>query len=242
MYPMKFDPTTRAHLGGSTFSNAHLFELGNSGRAPRRVDRLMALCRDKKVLHVGCCDHLDLIRSKVAQGVYLHQNLCKVASRCVGLDISEPGVALLHELGFPEVYLPNAVPNAAPDSVPDDPLSADFDICLLADVIEHVGDVVGFLQSMRRYRFKTLVVATPNAFRLRNFLGRGELINTDHRYWFSPYTLCKVITDAGYLPQQVELTHSDFVSRKGALAARVLDFLPKHRDTLIVTADYSSAT
>ena len=226
---MLFDPTNRAHLDGSSFSNAHLFELGNTGRAPRRVDRLMALCRDKKVLHVGCCDHLELIRSKVAQGVYLHQNLCKVASRCVGLDISEPGVALLQELGFPEVYVPDDVP------------SIDFDICLLADVIEHVGDVVGFLKSMRRYKFKTLVVATPNAFRLRNFFGRGELINTDHRYWFSPYTLCKVITDAGYLPQQVELTHSDHVSRKGALAARVLDFLPKHRDTLIVTADFSSA-
>ena len=231
---MQFDPTTRAHLDGSTFSNAHLFKLGNTGRAPRRVDRLMDLCRNQKVLHVGCCDHLDLIRSKVEQGVYLHQNLCKVASRCVGMDISEPGVALLRELGFPEVYVPNDVPQQSPQG--------DFDICLLADVIEHVGDVVGFLQSMRRYKFKTLVVATPNAFRLRNFLGRSELINTDHRYWFSPYTLCKVITDAGYLPQQVELTHSDFVSRKGALAARVLDFLPKHRDTLIVTANYSSAT
>ena len=112
--------------------------------------------------------------------------------------------------------------------------------CLLADVIEHVGDVVSFLKSMQRYRFKTLVVATPNAFRLRNFLSYGELINTDHRYWFSPYTLCKVLTDAGFAPRQVELCHSDYVSRKGALAARLLDFLPKYRDTLIVSADFAS--
>jgi hypothetical protein len=226
---MHFNPTTRAHLDGSTFSNAHRFDLGNSGRAPRRVERLVDLCRNKKVLHVGCCDHLDLIRSKVAQGVYLHQNLCAAASRCVGMDVSVPGVELLHELGFPEVF--------TPDHVPAD----DYEICLLADVIEHVGDVVSFLKSMQRYRFKTLVVATPNAFRLRNFLSQGELINTDHRYWFTPYTLCKVLTDAGYAPRQVELCHSDFVSRKGALAARVLDFLPKYRDTLIVSADFASA-
>jgi hypothetical protein len=226
---MHFTPTTRAHLDGSTFSNAHRFDLRNTGRAPRRVERLVDLCRNKKVLHVGCCDHLDLIRGKVAQGVYLHQNLCAVASRCVGMDISEPGVTLLHELGFPEVYTPNHVPQD------------DYDICLLADVIEHVGDVVSFLKSMQPYRFKTLVVATPNAFRLRNFLSSGELINTDHRYWFTPYTLCKVLTDAGYTPQQVELCHSDYVSRKGALAARVLDFLPKYRDTLIVSADLARA-
>lgn len=226
---MQFPPITRAHLDGSTFSNAHRFHLGIHGRAPRRVERLVDLCRHKKVLHVGCCDHLDLIRSKVAQGVYLHQNSCAVASHCVGMDISAPGVTLLHELNFPEVYLP--------DDVPQD----DYDICLLADVIEHVGDVVSFLKSMHRYRFKILVVATPNAFRLRNFLSLGELINTDHRYWFSPYTLCKVLTDAGYSPQQVELCHSDYVSRKGALAARVLDFLPKYRDTLIVSADFASA-
>jgi hypothetical protein len=226
---MHFTPTTRAHLDGSSFSNAHRFDLGNSGRALRRVERLVELCRNKRVLHVGCCDHLDLIRSKVAQGIYLHQNLCTAASRCVGMDISEPGVALLHELGFPNVFTP-------PD-VPQD----DYDICLLADVIEHVGDVVSFLRSMRRYRFKNLVVAMPNAFRLRNFLSHGELINTDHRYWFTPYTLCKVLTDAGYAPQQVELCHSDFVSRKGALAARVLDHWPKYRDTLIVSAEFSNA-
>jgi 2-polyprenyl-3-methyl-5-hydroxy-6-metoxy-1,4-benzoquinol methylase len=226
---MKFDTRTRDYLSGKTFSNAQRFDLGNAGRAPRRVERLMEICRGRRVLHVGCCDHLDLIRNKVAQGVYLHQNLCEVASQCVGMDISEPGVALLHELGFPEVYLP--------DDVPDDPAQAPFDICLLADVIEHVGDVVTFLKSMRRYRFKKLVIATPNAFRLRNVFSSGELINTDHRYWFTPYTLSKVLVDSGYTPQLLELCHSDYLSRKGALFARVLDFMPKYRDTLIATAD-----
>jgi len=221
---MKFDSVTRDFLSDKTFSNAHRFDLNNRGRAPRRFERLVAMSQGKRVLHVGCCDHLDLIRQKVAQNVYLHQNLCRVASRCVGSDISVPGVALLHELGFPDVF--------TPDEVPDDA----YDICLLADVIEHVGDVVAFLKSMRRYRFKELVVATPNLFRLRNFLSSGEVVNTDHRYWFSPYTLSKVLTDAGYDPQRVELCHSDYVSAKGALLARLLDFAPKYRDTLIVVA------
>ena len=103
---MNLDPTTRDFLRGATFSNAQRFDLGPAGRAPRRADRLVELCRGRRVLHVGCCDHVDLIRPKVAQGVYLHQQLSAAATRCVGMDINADGIAVLHQLGFPEVYLP----------------------------------------------------------------------------------------------------------------------------------------
>ena len=221
---MELDATTLDDLSGKTFSNGRRLDLGNRGRALRRFERLVAMTRGKRVLHVGCCDHLDLIRDKVEQGVYLHQNLCRVAAACVGVDVNVQGVALLRELGFADVYTPDEVPEA------------EYDICLLADVIEHVGDVVSFLQSMRCYRFRELVVVTPNLFRLRNLLSSGEVVNTDHRYWFSPYTLCKVLVDAAYRPLQVELCHGDHVSWRGALLARLLDAMPKYRDTLIVTA------
>ena len=221
---MKPDPTTLDLLSGKTFSNGHRFDLGNRGPAVRRFERLVQLCAGRRVLHVGCCDHIGLVRDKVSQGVYLHQHLCRVAAHCVGVDTNAQGVALLHELGFPEVYLPGAVPDV------------EFDICLLADVIEHVGDVVSFLRSMRRYRFRQIVVVTPNLFRLRNWLSSGELVNTDHRYWFSPFTLCKVLVDAGYTPQSVELCHGDHVTWRGALLARLLDHGPKFRDTLLVSA------
>jgi 2-polyprenyl-3-methyl-5-hydroxy-6-metoxy-1,4-benzoquinol methylase len=211
-------------LHGRSFSNARRFELGNRGRAPRRADRMVELARGRRVLHVGCCDHLPLVRDKMRQGLYLHQNLCDAARRCVGIDTNLEGVALLHELGFPEVFVPEAAP------------AEDYDVCLLADVIEHVGDPVSFLRAMRRHRFGELVVATPNAFRWRNSLPGPELINTDHRFWFSPYTLCKVLVDAGYEPVAVELCHGDYVSWRGALAARFADLVPRWRDSLIVRA------
>lgn len=221
---MKFDAETLDLLSGRSFSNGCRFDLGNRGGASRRFERLVELCRDKRVLHVGCCDHLELIREKMMQNVYLHQEICRVASRCVGSDVSAEGIKLLRELGFADVF--------QPDEVPDE----DYDICLMADVIEHVGDVVTFLRSMRRYRFKALIVVTPNLFRARNFLSSGELINTDHRYWFSPYTLSKVLVDAGFTPERVELCHSDHASFKGAMLARILDWFPKYRDTLIAIA------
>jgi hypothetical protein len=221
---MKFDTETLNFLSGRAFSNGHRFDLGNRERALRRFERLVELCRGKRVLHVGCCDHLELIHEKMKRNAYLHQEICRVANRCVGSDVSARGIELMRELGFPDVF--------QPDEVPDE----DYDICLMADVIEHVGDVVMFLRSMQRYRFKTLIVVTPNLFRARNFLSTGELINTDHRYWFSPYTLSKVLVDADFMPQRMELCHGDHASFKGAMLARVLDWFPKYRDTLIAIA------
>lgn len=222
---MTLDDTTLAYLRGERFSNGRRFDLGlQPGPAPRRGERLVQLVQGRRVLHVGCCDHLDLIREKVAQGIYLHQQLTAAAAHCVGVDTNAAGIALLRELGFPESYVPGEVPGQA------------FELCLLADVIEHVGDVVAFLREMRRYRFDELVIVTPNLFRLHNFLSAGEVVNTDHRYWFSPFTLCKVLVDAGYTPTAVELLHTDHLSWKGALKARLLDRFPKYRDTLLVRA------
>jgi pimeloyl-ACP methyl ester carboxylesterase len=46
----------------------------------------------------------------------------------------------------------------------------------------------------------------------------GELINTDHRFWFSPYTLCKVLVDAGYepwtVPETVVMIHGNSESSR----------------------------
>ena len=217
-------PDDLDYLHGRRFSNGRAFALGNRGRAPRRADRLVELARGRRLLHVGCCDHLPLVREKMAQGIYLHQNLVAAAQRCVGVDTNAEGVALLRGLGFAEVFEPADAPDDA------------YDQCLLADVIEHVGDPVSFLRAMRRHRFGELVVATPNAFRWRNSLPGAELINTDHRFWFTPYTLCKVLVDAGYEPVAVELCHGDYATWRGALAARLADLVPRWRESLIVRA------
>ena len=229
---MDLSPDTLDHLHGRRFSNGRAFDLGNRGPALRRSDRLVQLATGQRVLHIGCCDHLPLIQDKLQRGLYLHDNLCRVATQCVGVDTNTEGVALLRGLGFDETY----VPDEAPLSANDNGTPVPYDLCLLADVIEHVGDPVSFLRSMRRYQFKRLVVATPNAFRWRNSLPGPELINTDHRFWFSPYTLCRVLVDAGYEPEQVELCHGDHASWRGALAAKVLNAFPRWRETLLVQA------
>jgi hypothetical protein len=229
---MDLNPENLDYLHGRRFSNGRIFDLGNRGHAERRSDRLIQLARGQSILHVGCCDHLPLIDEKRRLGQYLHENLTRVATHCVGVDTNAEGVELLRKTGFPQTYLPEDAPRSSVINGQEQP----YDLCLLADVIEHVGNPVSFLSSMKQYQFTRLVVVTPNAFRWRNCLPGGESINTDHRFWFTPYTLCKVLIDAGFEPQRVELCHGDYTRWRGAMAAKSIGRVPRWRDTLLIEA------
>lgn len=63
-----------------------------------------------------------------------------------------------------------------------------------------MSDVGRFLRALADHGAPVLLT-TPNALRLRNRrLWTAELVNTDHRYWFSPYTLAKSLVDADLSP------------------------------------------
>ena len=55
-----------------------------------------------------------------------------------------------------------------------------------------------------------LIITVPNAFSLENLfftLSKKECINSDHRYWFSPYTIAKICTLA-----EIEIEEYHFCS------------------------------
>ena len=68
-------------------------------------------------------------------------------------------------------------------------------------------------------------------------LGGVERINTDHRAWFSPFTLLKVLADAGLQSQSL---HGCAVFASGSLKGRLLRALtqrnPIWSDVLLVRA------
>lgn len=64
---------------------------------------------------------------------------------------------------------------------------------------------MGFLKSLKKglgNNARELIVTAPNAIRWEKFknLRKGiECINSDHRYWFTPYTLAKIVLETGEL-------------------------------------------
>ena len=183
---MQINNDTEEFLRGKRISNGHFFFVPKSEVISRDA-LLLKLVYEKNALHLGCADHPDLIDSKRLSGRYLHENLKKYASKLVGVDINQDALKKMAKIGINDLYTPDFIPDL------------NFDMVLAPDVIEHVPNVYEFLVGLRRYNAPEIVITTPNALRLRNrSLFRGELINTDHRYWFTPYTLAKVCVEAGY--------------------------------------------
>lgn len=192
---MLLDKETTDFLRGDRFSNGRLFSVPPQGRIVSRNDRLVEIARGKSVLHWGCCDHPELIEAKIREGRYLHQLLHEAARSLVGVDINEHGLKKMYSMGFHQVHLPSELPGR------------EHDILIAADVIEHVADVVGFLRNIRSCRFDQLVITTPNGLCRNNRLTwNGELINTDHFHWFTPYTLAKTLTNSGFKLKSIEYT------------------------------------
>jgi 2-polyprenyl-3-methyl-5-hydroxy-6-metoxy-1,4-benzoquinol methylase len=115
-----------------------------------------------------------------------------------------------------------------------------FDYIYIPDVIEHIGNPVDFLESIRD-RFKTnvekIILTTPNAFRWNNFMNSFktiEVVNTDHRFWFTPFTLSKIVTDAGYEINKLGYFEHGSLSRRQVFRKYILNRFPAFRDTLII--------
>lgn len=187
-----------------------------------RTVYLQQVLAGRSVIHVGCVDHgPEHAAARIAKDVWLHQKLCQVASPCAGVDIDAEGVRYLSEtLGLAEVYCADLARQDVSDLK-----SRHWDVLLLGELVEHLDDPVAFLTGVRqRYGgcIGSLLATVPNAFawdNLRQAMQGKERINTDHRYWFTPYTLAKVLIRAGFMPQAFHFTSFEQISRPPVLKA-----------------------
>lgn len=240
---MKLNANEIPFLKGEKFNSSLLFTLNTVGAATMTVSRqeyLQKLVQGKSIIHVGCVDHLPLIDEKRKQGNWLHENLTKAASRCVGIDINAEGCSQLRALGFSDIFCFDIIKDPLPSAL----VGAKFDYLILGEMIEHVDNPVDFLMAVKQ-KFAgvatTLITTTPNVFRIQNLvntLRHREAINSDHRYWFSPYTLAKVLSQAGYNEVEIETAwHSPL---RGAVSSMLKSFVgsafPATKDCLIAKA------
>ncbi|WP_096696949.1 bifunctional 2-polyprenyl-6-hydroxyphenol methylase/3-demethylubiquinol 3-O-methyltransferase UbiG [Polaromonas sp. AER18D-145] len=226
-----------SYLSGHSFSDDLPFRPQIISHSQPRGDLLTQWVAGRRVLHVGFADHVPLIASRVADGSWLHSRLTRSASACEGIDINHQGVATARSLGFENVHALDIFAPAATAKLAEWRL----DLVLVPDVIEHLPDPAAFLRRLAQCMpAAEFVVTVPNALSLRNAVQavRGvERINTDHRAWFSPFTLLKVLADAGLQPESL---HGCAVSASGSIKGRVLRILMRRRpiwsDVLLVRA------
>lgn len=169
-----------------------------------KIGLLKELVNNKSIIHVGCVDHnIETIENKIKKNKWLHKHLEESSSKCLGIDIKEDEILYIKkELG----YRAEAFDITQPNAMIENEL---FDILLLPDVIEHIGNPVDFLKNIRnahKDKLQDIIITVPNAFYKKNFLfskDNCEIINSDHRFWFTPYTICKILIDAGFEVEKI---------------------------------------
>lgn len=200
---MNFNNEEQQYLNGGKFSNGYRFKVAKKNQPnKKRVDFLIDYVKNKSVLHIGFTDHKPLIEQKIENNEWLHKLLIDSASRCVGIDINVESVDYVkNDLGIEDVFSLDITK----DSLPEQIEKVVFDVVILGEVLEHVDNPVHFLSEINlklRKQAKELIITVPNAFDLTNLLeirNGIEYINTDHRYWFTPFTLLKVLSRAKFL-------------------------------------------
>ncbi len=177
-------------------------------RLPREgpVDRHAALietARGRRVVHVGFVD--ELMASKIAAEVWLHARLGAVAGSLVGLDSSEEGVAAARAEGWEA----HAVDAQSAEAVRALGLER-ADVVIAGEIIEHLDAPGPFLRALHELADE-LVLTTPNAYRLLNFLAPlsgSELIHPDHTAWHSPQTLRRLLDMSGWEVTRIAYYHA----------------------------------
>lgn len=245
---MRFEPNAYDYLVGSKFSTALHFHLPRDREGMlSKAELVEAIVRDKKVVHVGCTDHKEIIKDKIERRDWLHRRLLDASGKCLGIDINKEAISYCkNELGYEDIYYH--------DVLNDEPLELiikdRWDYLVLGDVLEHIDNPVMFLDTIRtKYRdyVHKIIITVPNAFNYENFRGNlkhHEIINSDHRYWFTAYTLAKVVNAAGMAPESIwyvsNICKEQWTIRK-LLKKMLFNRYAMFREALVVVAHMNKA-
>jgi SAM-dependent methyltransferase len=237
---MQLPSECHRYICGEEFSSAHEVRYRFDAEdfiLKTRHEIMQSFAKDRNVVHVGCVDHsIKQIKVKLKHDQWVHKLVSDAAARCVGVDIIADCVAYIRdELGYTETYVGDILNDEFPfwDGTV-------WDYVLLPEVLEHIDNPVSFLTALRRRmqgRAARLIVSVPNASSsvLISHAKRGmELINTDHRYVFTPYTLAKISSQAGFNIHQIRMCMYGKSSRRNLLTTRKQRRSPLLRDDIIM--------
>lgn len=163
---------------------------GDSALGDHKIAFLMEYCKDKDVLDIGCVQHDPQAYNS---RYWVHKALRSVAKSILGLDLHKEGVAVLQAKGF----------NVIEADAENFTLDRQFDVIVAGDIIEHLGNLNGFLSSCKAHLRPggRLLVSTPNPWYWRNIakaaLHTEVSNNPEHVTWICPKLLRQLVRRHG---------------------------------------------
>lgn len=158
----------------------------NTGLNKHRFEQLKVFFVNKRVLDVGCA-------GGYGRPNWMHEAISKTALYTKGIDISEAVIADAKSKGF----------NVEFGDAQAFSLNEKFDVVHAGELIEHLDNFHGFLQSSKKHLAPDgiLLLTTPNATRMNNFiysLFGGLQVNAEHTCWFCEKTITTLLIRNGY--------------------------------------------
>jgi 2-polyprenyl-3-methyl-5-hydroxy-6-metoxy-1,4-benzoquinol methylase len=206
-----------------------------------RIDLIEKITSGKRVMHIGCVDHDEkTIEHKRERNKWLHERVDRVADKCLGVDINENGIDYMRDdLGYTDVMCVDVLESESPELV-----SEKWDYILLPEVVEHLDNPVQFLSKLHdKYKKNadSLLITVPAAFTKKNIKHavRGvEIINSDHRFWFTPYTISKIATNAGFKIEKILMVTGGVIKKRKIFNNYKLKKYPLIRDTIVLIGKF----
>jgi 2-polyprenyl-3-methyl-5-hydroxy-6-metoxy-1,4-benzoquinol methylase len=192
-----------------------------------RFERVRRHVDGRAVLDIGA-------GSGIRRDDWMHGLIAEVASETVGIELDEPLAATARARGFTVI---------SGDAHTID-VGRTFDVVFAGEVIEHLSCAGAFLDNMRRHlvRDGRLVLTTPNAFAISNFvyrIGGMPRVNRQHVCWYDEITLGQLLARHEFEVVEVEyLPHRTPGRARAAIASTVRALLPDRlaQNTLLVVA------
>jgi hypothetical protein len=237
---VRFSTTDLEYLYGKKFSNAAQVKIARPEKGiPLRINLIEDMVRGRNIIHMGCVDHLPLIEKKIAQNKWLHKRLADCANRCLGIDNNAEGINYLNKkLGYTDVLLYDIMD----EKIPDEIKGQYWDFMVMGEIIEHLDNPVEFLKNIKVKYSKyidSILISVPNSFRYGNIVNtfkNREVINSDHRYWFTPYTLGKIVIMSGMFVEDYFLCQGHPLPIHHFHKKLLFAIFPALRDTLMMSA------
>ncbi len=240
---MRFSDDIINYLKGDKYINALpiTFQLDEEDHRYRtQTDLLCELAEGKKVIHLGCVDHnIETVKHKMKRKKWLHGRLCQCASRCHGVDIEDEGIRFIKEkLGFHDTSCANIFSDEFASFLAKDT----WDYLLIPEVLEHIEEPSAFLRLIgNKYgdSFSKIIITVPNGISQDNwkFARKGmEVINSDHCYWFTPYTLAKTVVNAGLNVEKILMCRHGTISWRSFYKKRFFRKYPLLRNDILCIA------
>jgi 2-polyprenyl-3-methyl-5-hydroxy-6-metoxy-1,4-benzoquinol methylase len=203
---MKIDPEILKYLKGDLLDTSLTVDLRRTKyKIISRENAITGIIKNKDVIHLGCADHIRIINEKIKSNIWLHKLLSDNARTCLGIDIDMESIDYIRdELGYKNVLHADILNDTLSELT-----GRNWDYAVFGEIIEHLDNPVSFLRSFReKYsgHVQRFIITVPNIYNIRQFrnmLSYKEIINSDHRFWFTPYTVAKVLVSAGYIPETI---------------------------------------